>query len=376
MVLAYLCLFIVGLFDNGRAPYLPDLIEEMGLTDLQSGLYFAIPSLISFIGSCIASRLISLLGTLHVLRTALLITNLGYLVMALGQSWPVILCGTIFFGLGLGLVGVSQHIIIKESSDRRVRRQLFSGLHSMFAFSSLLAPLLAYGTLTMGVSWRIGFLIMTAIGTVIFLGSLSLSPQPPREEEPVKKRESSQKPSRSHFLYLSIVLASYVQAEFSISSRLVLYVRRELGVAADKAPFYLTLFFLTLLVGRVLFTLFHFRALSNRQILVGSLLGSLVTVLLGLNWNPWMFSVSGFFMAPFFAYCMDYITEVFQEHADIGISYAMAAMSLVLVAMHYLVGLLSEIIGLKMALYIGPIGLLVSLILLMLHPILFKESRS
>lgn len=374
VVLAYFCLFSMGLFDSGRGPYFPDIMKELDLTDIQGGLYFAVPSLASFIGSLLAPKIIARSSSLMVLRYALLETAAAFSLMALAQTWLWTLIGSFGFGIGLGMVSVAQHIVIKDSSEDKSRRRLFSGLHSMYAFSSLLAPTLAFVVYEIKWSWRWGFWILVLVGTFVFLASFLVKPQAHHEAKKNRVVERGEKPSMVEFALLSAACACYVQAELAISSRLVLFMRREFSLSGADANLYLTGFFSTLLLGRLIFTLFRFERMTTRQILQLSTLGSFFCMAIGLTVEVTLLPLTGLFMAPFFAYSMDYIAQTFRDFADEGLSYAMSAISIFLVMMHYLIGVLTEVVGIRWALLVGPVGLLLSFLILTIHPKLFPAA--
>ena len=43
IIIAYASLFVLGLLDNARGPYFPDILEDLELTDSQSGLFLLFP---------------------------------------------------------------------------------------------------------------------------------------------------------------------------------------------------------------------------------------------------------------------------------------------------------------------------------------------
>lgn len=374
VIFAYFCLFALGLFDNGRNPYFPDLLKEYSLSDSQGGLFFAIPSLASFVGSSLTASFVQRWGALAILKGALALTVLGFVGMAFASSWPLLLLGDAIFGVGLGTVSVAQHIIIKNHSPVEVRRRLFSGLHSMYAFSSLLAPLLAFVVYENRGHWRWGFWLLITLGSIVLAGSVLVKKVQKISSEMQGGDSANVSLRARQFAVAAMAAACYVQAELVVSSRLVLLLQREHGLNPANSSLYLTGFFVCLFVGRLLFTYFKFPSLSSFQILQGSLLSSLVLNILGLFYWPEVLMLVGFTMAPLFAFIMDYLTHSFGPMADRGLSITLATISLTLVLMHYFLGVLSDVIGLQKAMLVGPLGLALSSLLFFhfhksLHPI-------
>ena len=81
-------------------------------------------------------------------------------------------------------------------------------------------------------------------------------------------------------------------------------------------------------------------------------------------------------MAPFFAVSMDYIAQTFKEKSAHGISLSFAVGAMLIVTMHYLVGVFTEHYGIKMGLTLGPIFLLLAFLLFLFEKKFFSSEHS
>lgn len=373
LIMGYGSLLCLGFLDNSRASVFENMTVSLGLSDEVASLFFVIPSLCAFASSLLIERFLKSLGSILVLRLGLILMVSAFLLFGITTEFPVILLETLLFGAGFGFVSVAQNVAVSEASgDPGLQRSLFSGLHSMYALASLMSPLLAGFLFGLDLSWSQIFLISASL-PILVLVVTSFLRFPGVREDPIEealslKREDADLASASdqefptvHALFFSIAMSVYLISEISISSRLVVYVRREFGLSDEFATRYLAVFFLVLFLGRVGFVFFNFSKIKTHHLMYLCLVGSGLLYSAGLVLSPWLLSFSGFFMAPFFPLVMDYAVRVFGRFSPRVIAFCMAFASLSVVFMHYGLGAMSDRVGLANALWIGPAALLVCL---------------
>jgi hypothetical protein len=134
-------------------------------------------------------------------------------------------------------------------------------------------------------------------------------------------------------------------------------------------------FFLFLFLGRLAFVFFNFAKVQTHKLMYISLFGAMLLYGAGLIWSPWLLSVSGLFMAPFFPLVMDYAVRVFRQYSSRVIAFCMAFASLSVVFMHYGLGAMSDRVGLASALWVGPAALLLCLWLFAAERVLYHRPQ-
>ena len=369
---AYVSLLSLGLVDNTRGPFLPDLTHDLGFTDTQASLIFVVPSFFSFLGSQFSSVLIYRFHPSRGIRYGMFIMGCGFL--ALGKMtgiWGLVLFGGLF-GWGFGMVNVFEHMAIQMGATEKTRRKLLSGLHSMYALASLIAPLLVKYLYALQWTWREGFASVAMLPIVMSGLFFFLEGNGPKKvlEKP---REKTTKGHVVQYIYVGLAIACYIGSELAISSRMTLYVRRYTDATPEFSTYYLAAFFLLLFIGRILFMIFDLARWRSEIILRWSFILSFFSFLCGLLFSPWFMSLCGALMAPCFAMCMDYVFSVFKDRASEAMTYVMGVGSLLVVLMHYTIGVVSDMLGLKVALIICPILLMISLLMLSLRSRIFGE---
>lgn len=356
LILSYCSLFVLGFSDNIRGPLFPKMLNEFGLSDGAGSWVFTLSSMLAFFGSFAAVRAFKHLRKLHVLAASLLLMSLGMLVMAEASSYAILLAGTSLFGFALGGMGVVQNTLVTLAAPDHLRTRVLSGLHSMYGLASLTAPTLVAAWLIQGGQWQQIFYFAAGGALVVFIGTI-LWKGPEGKPE---KRLGPSAPSQPGESLAAFILGAYVLAEIMVSSRLALFITRYLNQSVEEASLMVTFFFILLLSGRMLMAFIQLPFSVSSQ-MKASLISSLVLVLLGISGWVYGLVLAGLTMAPFYPLIMTYISKKFHRSLESAISKAMAAQSLLVVLMHFLVGYLSDFFGLAAALAVGPFFLAASL---------------
>ena len=373
IIAAYVSLLSLGLLDNTRGPFLPDFTTDLNFTDTQGSLLFVVPALFAFVGCQLSNALIYRIHPLRGLQYGMLIMGCGFLALAkVTGMWGLILCGGLF-GIGFGMINVFQHINIQMGATEKTRRKLLSGLHTMYAFSSLVAPLLIKYLYALQWNWRRSFILVATVPIIMSSLFFLFKRDGKKLEKPLEK---TTKGHVTHYIYVGFAIACYIASELAISSRITLYVLRYTETTPELATSYLAVFFLLLFVGRALCIVFDSNKWKSKNILYWSLALSLLCFICGLWISPWFMSLCGLFMSPCFAASMDYVFDVFKEKSSEAMAYVMGMNFLVVVLMHYAIGAVGDILGLRVALTIGPALLALSLLMVSLRSRFFKELTS
>ena len=376
IVLAYLSLFALGIGDNIRGPLYPEILKAFQVSDTHGAIFYAASSFCGFLASLSVRFLLQHWSRVHTLQVAIFMMAVGLIGMGSVDQFNWLLVFSGILGASLGVIGVVQNVLVSVGSSPKRRQQMLAGLHANYGVSSVIAPLVVAGVTTLLGSWRYVFWVVAAVPLSLLAGSLLWKDRGANGEQtssPLTPPIPQSRRDHGGQIFLAVSLALYVMAEIMVSSRLPLFVRRELQLDLEDSSFYLTGFFLCLLLGRLLFTFVHFKW-PVRRMLVFFLASSAVCCALGLLGHPVFLVVSGLFMAPFYPLAMLYISSHYEKNMDSAVSYTMATQSFCLVIMHGLVGYLTDGFGISMALWVGPLALVLSCVLLLSFERLFRKT--
>jgi fucose permease len=366
IVAAFGLVFAMGLVDNARGPAYPKILEHFRASATAGSLMFATASLGSVIVSWSGRAWLVRFGPLVAARffAALLacgcvgIGAAGYLDLGLSG----LVAASLVFGLGATGCSVCGNALVGLGSAPGQRRRLMSGLHAMYGASSLLAPIVvAYGA-RLGLDWRRAFLALAAVPLLVGAGALAVRQRPPKQIE-AEETSAGSAPRRAEAIGACVLIALYVVAEVGLSTRLPQLLERHWGWASEPAALCLSAFFALLLAGRAAFALFRFPGASGRW-MIASAAVSLCLCLLGLFVHPAALAACGLTMSVFFPVFMSWLQDRFGGSAQRMIASAIAAVGVALVLSHFGVGLLTDAVGIRNALLVGPLCLVAVLGLL------------
>lgn len=383
VVIAYASLMFVGLLDNLRGASYPLMLERFMLTKTTGSGFFWIASLSGIFMSYHFPQLRKRYSQRKLLQGFLLllaVAGTGIAITSiLGGSvwrlWPFIA----ILGLAMGGIGVSINVICSDFAPVNYRRQVLSGLHSMYGLSSMAAPLLLNGVLFLQLDWPIAFLVaatfplITALG-LAFKSSLKQQLKSLRDQEKIveESHDFSLSPSfKKKLIFICLVFATNVCTEIYLSSRLVEILTGSFGFSHVHANEQLSYFFGLLLLGRMMFGIFKFPGHSVTWLIL-SLSLTLIVIIAGIYSSPRFFSFAGLTLSWFFPTAMEWVKEIFGQNFGLAAGKILATIGISLVLMHALVGFLTESLGQVVVLSLFPIVPLTSLFFLFL---LKKQSQ-
>ncbi|HEX7675658.1 MAG TPA: MFS transporter [Bdellovibrio sp.] len=377
ILISYLSLFVFGLCDNVRGPLFPEIMKTFAVSDSVGSMMYALSSISGFISSYMARHLLRRYDRRTVLQggaVALIISMIG---MAAAPMFGLFLAFSFCFGLSLGIVGLIPNILVPLGASDKRKQQLLAGLHAMYGVASLCSPLLAAAVQLATGNWRWTFVIATVAPISLILYSIHDSHRDlhKKSEVTAETHKHNRKMNLKPQLFLALMVSFCVAAEIMVSSRLALYTRRELNYDMEKSSLYVSYFFVCMLIGRSMFALVKFPTSIRNQLSI-SAIASAIFIMLGTHIHPIFLALVGFTVAPFYPMSISWISSKFPHDLDTAVSYMMTTDSVMLVVMHLAVGKITDVSGIKNALYLGPFFLIVSLILVNTFETLFEKKHS
>lgn len=361
----FVSMLALGFNDNLRGPLFFELLKEFQLTDLQGAWFFSASSLFGFFASLGSAYFLKRFHLLQLLQLSLFVMSASLFGIGFFQNYLLCLLAAGFFGVSMGFMSVAQNSTIPFLTSPEKQSPVFSGLHSMYGLSSFLAPVAVGWGLVRDWVWRDFFQVSAGVVFLVFLGTLVSSyPQWAREHRTVEQPQKNTIRGLGILsVYMSLTLSFYVIAEILIGTRLSLYIIREFELNTEEASRYVTGFYLGLLGGRLFGIFIQWPGPIRNQLFV-SLVLSFLTILGGLHFNPWLFALCGLTMSPFYPVFMTYLSEIYQKRIGTMMSLTIAVQSLSIVLMHQIVGFVSDLVGIKVAMHLGLLFALLSLLFL------------
>lgn len=362
----------MGYLDNSRGPAYPLILKDLSLTPNLGAWFFSLASLSGLLVYLSSSMWLPVLGVVRGTKISLIIMGLGSMFMGLipylENQYYYLLFFSMVFGIGQGLSSFCMNLLVAEGCTPSTRSRAFSALHSCYGVASFVAPLVFTQFMEWKGSWSQFYLFMSALPFLIFVfvfkigRGVTISKVAPLKTNLNFKRR---------FLYGG-VFSFYVASEIVISTRLIYFLIDAKGFDSESAATSLSLFFLSLMGGRLLFAFLPMRERTYSAMII-SLLSSILIFYFGYTKDPQILALLGGSMSYYFPMGMNWLTSRFEKGREQMIASVMTQVGVLLILMHFFFGELAANLGVEKALLMAPILLGISLLFLI---VLKKEEPS
>lgn len=357
--LAYFALIALSLFDNGRSASYPYIIEFFNVKTSKASLIFTFGTVLGLCANLTAKYWLSFFGVVRSAFIAMICIITGAFVIyfsAKENNFTLTLIGASFGGLGMGFLSVAMNILVAEGSSDKLRKKYLSGLHGIYGLSSLSAPLMINFVQDLGFKWFDFFLMIAIFGILVLIFNFRVDDL---HKENFKDVSQAKNISLKEKSIIGLFLGFYVGGEILISSRLSFYLVDYVGYTPELANKFLSIFFATLMAGRLSHAFFDIKY-SSQKVIKYSLLLSIAFCALGLYVHPIFLCFLGLSMSSVFPLSIDWIKEKFPVDSHILIAFSMTSIGLVLSTLHISVGVISDYFSIRVAFFSYFIFMLIS----------------
>ncbi len=358
---AYISLFLYGMIDNIRGPIYPELLKRFSIDHSTGSWFFSLASFSILVAAYFSPWLLRSQKYIVIFRLSLFLTLLSQVVFYFSDSFYGFLLGATLMGFGVGPLTVLQNVLVMKASSPHNLSRIMNGLHANYGGASLFAPLVVAFAIQINWGYQAAFLISSAFALGVFLISFAT----PHlvdiyHKVDMVKNESIKKNhiSINHAGFASI-LALYVAAEVLLGTRLSYYLIDIHGFNQAQASVWVSYFFLALFISRIGFT-FVKVPISHRALLLVMMSLSFLVMLLSAFVDPTFFILTGFTMGPIYALSISLAKDQFPEELESVSAAAVVLSGVAIVSMHSLVGWVTDLYGIKNAMLIAPLLLILS----------------
>jgi fucose permease len=300
----FLSFFAFGFIDNLKGPILPELLHAEKFTMSQGGTVF----LGAYIGFIVATLLTGVISDVVGNRRVLLLAAgcLCFGLMGVSQSesfwFLVLLMGCV--GLGLGAIEVGANGLILELHHHNPGRYL-NLLATFHGTGSFLVPLYVASLIHWRLSWQTIFLstAILAVGlAVLFAWPSRSDPHRSSQSQPRAKprlREILAAGFQSPMGWYYLLISTYVAVELGVAAWLMEYLQQVRGQSVNQSSFYLSAFFVMIMLGRLMGS-FVVERIGYHRVVTVALIGGGSCLLLGMllpDSMLFLFSLSGGFFS-------------------------------------------------------------------------------
>ncbi|MCO4793250.1 MAG: MFS transporter [Bacteriovoracaceae bacterium] len=363
---AYFSLLCHALFENGRGPAYPRILEFYDINSDKGSLIFALSTLTGLFINLTSKWWLPKFGAIKALRYASIFMFFGcfsyYLFPSLGSSFTMLILGSCIAGLGTSGSAIPMNLLAAKATGPNLRRRALAGLHGIYGLTSLTAPLLFSVWINKGEYWYSFFLLVSLFPFLLYFMTY--------RNFSFEKHDYSTKSMKAPVSYktrflIGLCFALYVSGEILISSRLVFYLQEVTPLTRQMTEWALGLFFLFLTIGRLSFAFFHL-PISSIKALFLSLSLSIICMLLGLYVNLWFLPLTGLFVSFFFPVGIEWLAEKFESGLDVMTASMFTWVNFFLIFMHYGFGIVVKNYNIQIAFTLPVYFFFITLVILSL----------
>ena len=182
---------VMGTASMAWVARIPEIKDELGLSDGQFGVVLLSSSIGSVIGAQLAGRLSHTYGSRLVSIVAAFIMPTGVILMGLAQSTPALVVGLFVMGLGYSSIDISansQAVVI----EKLIGRSWMTFFHGMWSTGTLLVTILG-GFLTAHISPNAYLIAVGAVCLVAYIPLTRALLSPELDEHQGEEHEETEK---------------------------------------------------------------------------------------------------------------------------------------------------------------------------------------
>lgn len=361
IILLFSMMFLTPFIENTRGIFIPIFKLDFTVTNTMISTAIFVSSIIGLGVSLYGGIVIEKIGQKKTLMAAATLIGLGISMQIITDRFSLFFLGFIPITMGINLYNVSVNTIIPIIfiGSKTIAMNL---LHFMFGAGSSVSQNLVGTFLDKSYTWKqmYGVLFMVYF-IVIIIFSFAKIPDTPVEQSVTSKKNGVFK---EPLIYaFGLALGFYAFAEMGISLWLTNYLKETYGFRESIGARYLGIFFLLFAIGRLLGGFIVQKKGVFKSVLFSlsvSLILLLGGILLGQNYII-IISISGLFFSIVFPSIMSFVSNVFTERPAYATGIILAFVSIGINGMNFLMGVLTDIIGAKLSIFLIPASLLISI---------------
>ena len=374
-LIGYLGMVLNGFMVNLLGPVMPVVIQEYGLTLAAAGVVFTSQGVGRLVSVFLTGSWSDRVGRKPVILLGAVLACAGAALYGVSGIWLGQIAGAAVFGSGLGMLdGIANALISDLYTEKR--GLALNRLHVFFGIGSLVGPLAAAFFLDVLDSWRMLFLCvaLAAAGYLVF-ASRQVYPEAASGQ---KLGREQLKAGRSRILaskevwMLSGMMFTYNGVGHTIMGWVNTYLSGELAASVFTASLILTLYSVGITAGRLFWGDVSERIGYPATLLICSLGGFVFVTFATLVQNLWLIGISlaltGVFLAGIFPTAVACGTTLFPQMIGTVSGYVITAASLGGMLLPFLVGVFSDVVGLRVGMLAAPfLGVIQVTLAVLLH---------
>ena len=348
---AFLSFFIFGFMDNIKGPAIPVLLKDLGFTYSQGGTILFSQYAGFLIATLLTGVLAGIVGRKNIIVLAMLFLGIGAVGFTAFSSLFLLTLFMLALGFGLGAIEVGANAIIVDIHHLHKGRYL-NLLAFFHGFGGMVAPIYTSALLIRYSSWRIPYKLTIYI-VIAMLVYFIIARYPKNigsnEDTKIDYKKVFKNFFNSNVILFNILICVYVMAEIGLAGWVVEFLQKVKMMSVGISSFFLTLFFGTMTLGRLLGS-FIVDRIGHLKMLLISIIGSIICIALGIfgpSYLAFFLPLTGLFFSIIFPTTTAAFSERNKENFMMLMALLFAFAGAGGMLGPWLIGILSDIVGIK-----------------------------
>lgn len=376
ILITYSVMFIFGFIENLKGMAIPSIRNEFHIDFAIIGTMVFFSSLGYLITCFLGGILSEKLGHKTTISIGYLLLISSTLLISFSQNIAIVnfLMFTMF--CGLGIFETSGNLLAGEVFTKNTAVML-NFMHLFYGFGSVIGPKFAGFYLIDGYTWKQYYLYASFICIIFFVVTLIIKFPKSSHNEKHNKISFREIMSDKKVWILGIALGMAVVLELGTSNWFVNYLSEVYKMKADKASFYMSLFYVTFVFGR-LFGGFIAEKIGYFKLIIYFLIISafLYSLSLLLREKGAIFiSLSGFFISVIFPTTIAIVLKEFKKNVGAVMSFVITMSALINMIFNWIIGKINDLYGVYTGFLSFILYFIVTIIFFVLSAKMFKSYK-
>jgi fucose permease len=365
MILAFTIMMMNGVVNNLRAQVGPYIIEDYALNYSRLGILLSFISMGAMILYFLSGKLIEKFGLIKLLFYGMIYNTVALIAIYLSTNYYMLTVSFFLLGSGLTLLNIVSVNLISISYSKN-RGKMINLLHLFYGLGGIIAPYFVTLVLKIGFSWAHSFLFSIILLVIIFIEFKTAAIPEIEASKNQAMKSTGELLKDIKVILFSLIVFLQIGVEFSIVTWLAPFLKDVEGRTDLEISFYISLFFITFTIGRLLASFMVEKVgYFNFIIFTAGAAAILIAVaLIGGRTFTILIPLSGIFLAAQVPTAQAAILDSFDSSGIKVVGFAQTAgMIGSTVLASWIIGFVNDFISLKAGFFILIIALIADLII-------------
>ena len=362
VVLIFTLMFLSPFIENTRGIFIPIFKEEFSVSNTGISSMLTSVSLVGMAVTFLGGAIIERIGQKKTIIIGIVCLITGIFIQTQADTFLMFFIGFAPIIAGINIYGVAANTIIPI---------LFVGtstiamnlLHFMYGAGSTVSQNAVGFLLDRNITWRTMYIFVALFYLIVLIAFIFAKiPDEPKVENVTGAKSIFKNPM---LYFFGLALGFYVFAEQGVSLWLTNYLKEGFGLRESIGARYIGIFFFIFAIGRLVGGFIVQKTGALRTVIVSQVIALILLgtgIMLGEDYVI-IISISGLFFSIVFPSLMSLVSVLFSEKRGMATGFIMTMVALVLNLMNLLMGILTDLVGPQVSIYLLPLSMAISLMI-------------